>query len=44
MDAANNRELIDYYKDRKVWLVEPDSFPATVSPYPIPEQRNGSRR
>jgi hypothetical protein len=38
MDAANNRELIDYYKDRKAWLVEPDSFPAGVSPYLIPDQ------
>jgi hypothetical protein len=24
MDAANDVELIDYYKDRKVWLVQPD--------------------
>jgi hypothetical protein len=21
---ADNRELLDYYKDRKIWLVEPD--------------------
>jgi hypothetical protein len=34
MTAAENRELIDYYKDRKVWLVEPDNNPPTVSPYP----------
>jgi hypothetical protein len=37
MDAANNLELIHYYRDRKVWLVEPDAQPATVSPYPMPE-------
>lgn len=24
MGAAANRELVDYYSDRKVWLVEPD--------------------
>lgn len=24
MDAAKDRELIDYYKGRKVWLVQPD--------------------
>lgn len=24
MGAARNQELIDYYKDRQVWLVEPD--------------------
>lgn len=35
MDAANNREIINYYKDRKVWLVEPDSQPVKVTPYPI---------
>jgi len=33
MGEAGNRELIDYYKDRTVWLVEPDTEPATVSPY-----------
>ncbi len=34
MDAANNRELFEYYKDRKVWLVQPDVYPNAVSPYP----------
>jgi hypothetical protein len=29
MDAADNLELMHYYPDRKVWLVEPDSLPAT---------------
>jgi hypothetical protein len=38
MDMPNNLELIHYYKDRKVWLVEPDHQPATMSPYPIPGQ------
>jgi hypothetical protein len=40
MDAADNKELIDYYRDRKVWLVEPDLQPATVSPYPSSAQPN----
>jgi len=35
MDIGNNMELIRYYKDRQVWLVEPDTFPAKLSPYPI---------
>ena len=35
--AADNLELIRYYKDRKVWLVEPDAIPARISPYPMPE-------
>ena len=34
MDAANNLEIVNYYKDRKVWLVQPDTTPATVTPYP----------
>ena len=33
MDAAKNLELIHYYKDRKVWLVQPDMNPANISPY-----------
>jgi len=32
MGAAGNRALIEYYKDRRVWLVEPDA--ATTSPIP----------
>ncbi|HUZ03924.1 MAG TPA: hypothetical protein VMU62_01105 [Acidobacteriaceae bacterium] len=39
MGAAQNRELIDYYKGRKVWLVQPDTQPATVSPYSVAEQQ-----
>jgi hypothetical protein len=38
MDAADNLELIHYYKDRKVWLVQPDSLPPTISPYALPAQ------
>jgi hypothetical protein len=43
MDAADNLELIHYYRDRRVWLVEPDTMPARISPYPAPEaQQKGS--
>jgi hypothetical protein len=35
MDEADNRDLIHYYKDRTVWLIEPDSMPARVSLYPV---------
>jgi hypothetical protein len=38
MAARDNRELIRYYSSRRVWLVEPDSEPAKISPYPSPEQ------
>jgi hypothetical protein len=37
MDSASNLEIIHYYKDRTVWLVQPDLDPATLSPYPAPE-------
>jgi hypothetical protein len=32
MDPASDRELLNYYKDRQAWLVEPDSNPPRVSP------------
>jgi hypothetical protein len=38
MDAAHNLELMHYYPDRKVWLVEPDMLPATVLPYPTTQE------
>jgi hypothetical protein len=38
MDPANNLDLFRYYKNRKVWLVQPDLYPNSVSPYPVPEQ------
>jgi hypothetical protein len=34
MDTADNREVIGYFRDRTVWLVQPDSLPAIVSPWP----------
>jgi len=33
MGPSQNKELIDYFRDRTVWLVEADDTPATVSPY-----------
>ena len=33
MGQQQNQELIEYFKDRKVWLVEPDTIPARVSDY-----------
>ena len=38
MDAANNEELLNYYKDRTVWLVQPDTNPVSLSPYPAPQR------
>jgi hypothetical protein len=42
MNAADNLELLRYYRDRKVWLVEPDAQQPTVTPYPMPEQLAGA--
>ena len=38
MNAADNMELVRFYKDRNVWLVEPDIQPVKVSPYTMAEQ------
>jgi hypothetical protein len=37
-EPAAIQELVEYYRHRKVWLVEPDTVPATVIPYlAVPE-------
>lgn len=33
MDMAHNSELIHYYKDRKVWLMNTDRYPSALVPY-----------
>lgn len=37
--TAGNLELIQYYRDRSVWLIEPDANPARVSQYPFEEPK-----
>ncbi|HEY1902860.1 MAG TPA: hypothetical protein VGG56_10535 [Terracidiphilus sp.] len=37
MDAKDNQELMHYYKDRTVWLVQPDANPVSLTPYPSPQ-------
>ncbi len=34
MDIANNVNIMHYYSDRKVWLVEPDATVPQATPYP----------
>jgi hypothetical protein len=33
MGAARNEELINYFRDRHVWMVEPDGTPPRLLPY-----------
>jgi hypothetical protein len=33
MDTAANRELLEYFHDRRAWLVEADEVPPKVSAY-----------
>jgi hypothetical protein len=42
MGPAENLDLIRYYKGRTVWLVQPDKYPAALTPYPVPEQEAAS--
>jgi hypothetical protein len=39
MDAARNRELLAYFKDRRAWLVEADAGPPRLTPYPSDSAR-----
>jgi hypothetical protein len=38
MDAASNLQLMRHYKNRQVWLVQPDSKVVTVTPYLLSKQ------
>jgi hypothetical protein len=44
MNDSANRELIEHYSHRKVWLVQPDLPHAEVTPYPVPEQVTAASR
>jgi hypothetical protein len=41
LDAAQNAKLFDYFKDRKIWLVTPDTDNTYLEPYTPPEQATG---
>ena len=33
MGAEENRKLTEYFKDRSIWLLEPDRNPEGLTPY-----------
>lgn len=37
LDAASNRKLLHYFRQRTAWLYEPDATPPRISRYPSPE-------
>jgi hypothetical protein len=41
MGAAKNRELIDYYRSRKVWLLQADHTATALTPYPEDKREGG---
>ncbi len=36
LDSAQNAKLFAYFKDRQIWLVEPDTDNKELIPYPLP--------
>lgn len=38
LGTAENQELLNYYSNRKTWLVEPDAVPVRISAYPAQQQ------
>ena len=34
MGSANNKELLEYFRDRRSWLLEPDAEVPRLVPYP----------
>lgn len=44
MDPRDDLELIQYYKGRNVWLIQPDRQPATITPYELSEPENAALR
>jgi hypothetical protein len=44
MDQAQDKELIRFYANRKIWLVQPDSPHEEIEPYPVSKSETMSGR
>jgi len=42
MGEDGNRPLVEYYKDRKIWLIQPDVDPGTLMEYASAMRNNGT--
>jgi hypothetical protein len=43
LDAEQNAKLLDYFKDRKIWLVTPDTDNTYLAPYTPPDEVTGGQ-
>jgi hypothetical protein len=43
MGARGNEELLEHYKDRTAWLIQPDLSPVSVTPYRLTETAEAER-
>jgi hypothetical protein len=44
MQPADDQQLVEYYKDRNVWLIQPDNQPPEISPYVALKRENAALR
>ena len=44
MQPADDQQLVEYYKDRNVWLIQPDIHPAEISPYSMSKRESAALR
>lgn len=38
LNRTENKSLMDYFKDRRLWLLEADETPPRLSPYPVSDE------
>ncbi len=44
MDPGHDRPFLEYFHDRRVWLVQPDRTPPSLEPYPAVDVEKEARR